>query len=296
MWHRHSKRRQHTAKDSKVGLRYQKKGYRLAVVAFVVSSVLVVGGWFLPRILDRTKPRGGPPLQVVTEYDPQFVEDWLIPENITEVVRGVPVPPYPDGGNLGPDGQPGTEDDETCNGPQRVRWLQSKRSVVAGQVTVPVIVTANLDSTVLLEGIDVVMLERGPGVPGTTVALCPGAGPVEIWRAAVDLDAPIPKVMFQEPDTGESEQLRLPLFEIRAGATEGFAITATTRRGFVRFVLRMRFRVNNQEQSMQVDDHGRAFEVAACTGRSLYLDNMFSDPSKATEAFAGGGPCGALVE
>lgn len=286
---RHSKRRRKTTKDSNVGLRYQK-------VALIISILLGVGGWFIPRLLDRSKPRGGPPLQVVPGYDPQFVEDWLVPESVTEVVRGGPVPAYPDGGNPGPDDKLGTADDETCNGPKRLRWLQTKKSVAAGQVLVPVTVTANLDSTVVLEDIEVVMLERRPGVPGTTVALCPGAGPVEIWRAEVDLDAPIPKVTFQEPDTEQSGQLRFPKFKIDAGSTEQFDITATTRRGFASFFLRMRFRVNNQEQIVQVDDQGRPFEVTACTGRSLYVDNMFADPGKAQEAFAGGGPCGFLVE
>jgi hypothetical protein len=263
-------------------------GLVVALLGVFVAAVAVYANW--PR------ERGGPPLNVTADYRPQ-PEDWLIPEGIGEIVKGTPIPTYQDGGGPGPDGQLDTEDDDTCAAPKRTRWLQSRKGVVAGKLYVPITVTANHDSTVVLKGIDVVRLERRPAYVGTTVALCPGAGPIEVWRADVDLDADQPKVTFEEPDTGESGQLRFPQFTIDAGDSEEFSVTATSRTSFVRFYLRMRFTVNAREESIRIDDHGRPFEVTACTSPSLYIDAVFASPTKPpSELVGGGGPCTSLVE
>jgi hypothetical protein len=214
--------------------------------------------------------RGGSPLTITSYHGSS--EDWVIPLAEAEILAQRAIPRE----GPGPDGVDLTKDDVHCLHRSRINWIRNLGGVPGGGLMIPITATVNLDSVVLLKEIEVDVIEKQPAFDGTTVALCVGAGPVDVYSAYVDLDAPEPKVRVFGPSGSSYDSTEFPRFEVDAGETQEFRILALTQESYVKFTLDLHFLVNGEDVVERVDNDGQAFDVTACTSPAVQVDYLGS--------------------
>lgn len=250
----------------------------------VLSVVLGIIGIVVTVQLSRQEPRrGGPALRVLADHALNS-QDLVLPGSISAIQQWPRIPSIDSGA------------DGSCDSERRLRWAIDRGGTQAGQLVIRITAIANLDSVVLLRSIDVDVASSEPKLPGTTVGLCSGGGPVDVWRVRLDLDERKPQLTFVPPDTEEEDasasEFSLPQFQIPAGKSDEFLVYAVTRTRSLSFQLNMHFVVNGEARTIVVDDHGKPFRVTACTNNALDIDAIFTGQRYNDDlAESGGGPC-----
>ena len=150
------------------------------------------------------------------------------------------------------------------------RWAEGYDAIDANFTDVEVVVTGRSAEPVILDGIRIKVVKRGP--PPTGVQVGPlGAGAVAVRSFLVDLDRTPPSVAYftgDEPAPGE----RPVEFPYRVSATEPevFVIISQTERHDVTWVAELSWISGEQRGVTVIDNDGTPFRTAASANATPY--------------------------
>jgi len=218
--------------------------------ALVGSSVLAWAiGTYVPKLLDEgTKVAGLGPgvlaVDVVTDVD--LIDDTKHPHN-PEFVIAKPIE------EIGP---PPNGDDERG----RYTWAHAQGGVDAWQSLVRFVVRGESGEPVILMGLRVEVVERGPPVAGTLVTYFGQGAPAAVRYFEIDLGEELPRAKFIGDD--EQETTLFP-FRVSSSELEIFDVVARSLRDDVSWRLQLDYVAKGKQGTTTIDDGGKPFRTTA---------------------------------
>lgn len=137
-------------------------------------------------------------------------------------------------------------------------WAQEHGGVAGSPQVVRLEIRARTDEPVTITAIKAIVLRRRPPVDGWYV-VSPSCGPEPVRAAEVDLDAPVPNVVYTSAD-GSTQGKELA-FTVTRTDLELIEIHAVTRSERVAWRAEVFYSGPNGDGSIAVDDGGRPFVV-----------------------------------
>ena len=231
--------------------------------ALVGSSALAWAvGTYVPKLLDEgTKAAGLGPgvlaVDVVTDVD--LIDDTKHP-HVPEFVIAKPIEeiePPPNG--------------EFEEG--RYAWAHAQGGVDALESLIRFVVRGETAEPVVLMGLRVEIVERGPPLAGTLVSYFGLGAPAAVRFFEIDLDAERPRARFIGDD--ERETTLFP-YRVSSSELEIFDVVARSLRSDVSWRLRLDYVAKGEQGTTTIDDHGKPFRTTA------RHDAGFLDPARSS--------------
>jgi hypothetical protein len=218
--------------------------------ALVGSSVLAWAvGTYVPKLLDEgTKAAGLGPgvlaVDVVTDVD--LIDDTKHP-HVPEFVIAKPIE------EIGP--PPNGEFEEG-----RYAWAHGQGGVDALESLVRFVVRGETADPVVLTGLRVEIVERGPPLAGTLLSYFGLGAPAAVRFFEIDLDVEPPRAKFIGDD--EQETTLFP-YRVSDSELEIFDVVARSLRSDVSWRLRLDYVAKGEQGTTTIDDDGKPFRTTA---------------------------------